>query len=184
MWSPSDYSTQPFQNRHKNSCRALRLCSSELTYLWVTPHVHDSKLEDVIQLLYFIYLCQEVKNEKPRIRTWMYRQYVRVCVCVHTHTHILSSDLQTNSETNLTITYWWRFPVYQDSFGEWKRTSPTYLKRKNRLQCRNMQPLNVNSLRTQGIRTVRWRIRTHKLENLEVPGAVTMKITFTWDGTL
>jgi len=33
MWSPSHYSTQPFQNRHKNSCRALRLCSSELTYL-------------------------------------------------------------------------------------------------------------------------------------------------------
>ena len=62
MWSPSDYCTQPFQNRHKNSCRALRLCSSELTYLWVTPHVHDSKLEDVTQLLYFVYLCQEAER--------------------------------------------------------------------------------------------------------------------------
>jgi len=40
-----------------------------------------------------------------------------------------------NSETNLTITYCWRFPVYQDSFGEWKRTSTAYLKRNYRLQC-------------------------------------------------
>jgi hypothetical protein len=33
MWSPSEYNTQLFQNRHTNSCRALRLCSTALTYL-------------------------------------------------------------------------------------------------------------------------------------------------------
>jgi len=136
---PQTTSTQPFQNRHKNSCRALRLCSSELTYLWVTPHIHDSKLEDVIQLLYFIYLCQKVETRSHKSR----HEYIYIYMCIyiyiythtHTHTHThLSWNLQTNSETNPTFTYCWRFTVYRDSFGEWKRTSLAYLNRKNRLQ--------------------------------------------------
>jgi hypothetical protein len=64
MWSPSDYSTQPFQNRHKNSCRALRLCSSELTYLRVIPHVwfQTGKCNPATVFYLFIYLFQELQT--------------------------------------------------------------------------------------------------------------------------